>query len=37
MLWNLSNVLHTLAAVVWVVGMFFAYMALRPAMAGLSP
>ena len=37
MLWNLSNVLHTLAAVVWVGGMFFAYMALRPSMAGLSP
>jgi uncharacterized membrane protein len=33
MLWNLSNALHSLAAVIWVGGMFFAYMALRPAMA----
>ncbi len=37
MLWNLSNVLHTLAAVVWVGGMFFAYIALRPSMAGVPP
>jgi uncharacterized membrane protein len=29
--------LHLLAAVVWVGGMFFAYMALRPAAATLSP
>ena len=35
MLWNLSNTLHTLAAVIWVGGMFFAYVALRPAMSGL--
>ena len=35
MLWNLANTLHTLAAVIWVGGMFFAYVALRPAMAGL--
>lgn len=28
-------VLHLLAAVVWVGGMFFAYMALRPAAAGV--
>lgn len=35
MLWNLSNTLHTLAAVIWVGGMFFAYMALRPSMAGV--
>lgn len=27
---------HVLAAVIWVGGMFFAYMALRPATAGLS-
>jgi len=27
--------LHTLAAVIWVGGMFFAYMALRPAAASL--
>lgn len=26
--------LHVLAAVIWVGGMFFAYMALRPALAG---
>jgi len=36
MLWNLSNTLHITSAVIWVGGMFFAYMALRPAMAGLS-
>ncbi|NOZ09637.1 MAG: hypothetical protein GXP09_01115 [Gammaproteobacteria bacterium] len=29
--------LHTLAVVVWVGGMFFAYMALRPAALGLEP
>jgi uncharacterized membrane protein len=29
--------LHALAAVVWVGGMFFAYMALRPAAGGLDP
>ena len=29
--------LHILAAVVWVGGMFFAHMALRPAVAGLDP
>jgi uncharacterized membrane protein len=29
--------LHILAAVVWVGGMFFAYLALRPAAAGLEP
>ncbi len=28
--------LHTLAAVVWVGGMFFAYFALRPAAGGLE-
>lgn len=28
--------LHALAAVIWVGGMFFAYMALRPAAAALS-
>ena len=27
--------LHLLAAVIWVGGMFFAYMALRPAAASL--
>lgn len=35
MLWNAANTLHTLAAVIWVGGMFFAYVALRPAMAGV--
>lgn len=29
--------LHVLAAVVWVGGMFFAYMALRPAAGPLAP
>lgn len=29
--------LHVLAAVIWVGGMFFAYMALRPAAAALDP
>jgi len=29
--------LHALAAVVWVGGMFFAYMALRPSVGGLQP
>lgn len=29
--------LHVLAVVIWVGGMFFAYMALRPAAAALEP
>lgn len=29
--------LHILAAVIWVGGMFFAYMVLRPAAGGLEP
>lgn len=29
--------LHTLAAVIWVGGMFFAHMALRPAVADMAP
>ena len=29
--------LHILAAVIWVGGMFFAHMALRPSLAGLEP
>lgn len=33
----LAIALHTLAAVVWVGGMFFAYLALRPASAALAP
>ena len=32
-----SLVLHTLSAVVWVGGMFFAHQALRPAAAALEP
>jgi uncharacterized membrane protein len=32
-----SVALHTLAAVVWVGGMFFAYLALRPAAGALEP
>lgn len=31
----IAVVLHILAAVIWVGGMFFAYVALRPAAAGL--
>lgn len=34
---NIALTLHTLAVVVWVGGMFFAYMALRPAALGLEP
>ncbi len=30
-------ILHLIAAVVWVGGMFFAYMALRPALAAFEP
>ncbi|PIW27281.1 MAG: hypothetical protein COW30_10970 [Rhodospirillales bacterium CG15_BIG_FIL_POST_REV_8_21_14_020_66_15] len=30
-------VLHVLAAVVWVGGMFFAYLVLRPAVGGITP
>jgi uncharacterized membrane protein len=32
-----SLILHSLAAVVWVGGMFFAHQALRPAAAALEP
>lgn len=32
-----SSALHQLAAVVWVGGMFFAYLVLRPALADLDP
>ena len=32
-----TSALHALAAVVWVGGMFFAYMVLRPAMAAVEP
>lgn len=37
MLFNLATILHTLAAVIWVGGMFFAHMALRPAALELEP
>lgn len=33
----LAIALHALAAVIWVGGMFFAYMALRPAVGPLEP
>jgi len=34
---SVSLILHTLAAVVWVGGMFFAHQVLRPAAAVLEP
>ena len=34
---SVSLLLHTLSAVVWVGGMFFAHQALRPAAAALEP
>jgi len=34
---SIAVTLHLLAAVVWVGGMFFAYMALRPAALALEP
>ncbi|TVP59077.1 MAG: hypothetical protein EA349_03705 [Halomonadaceae bacterium] len=34
---GLSIALHALAAVIWVGGMFFAYMAMRPAVANTIP
>jgi uncharacterized membrane protein len=34
---TLALLLHSLAAVIWVGGMFFAYMALRPAASALEP
>lgn len=33
----LMTALHALAAVIWVGGMFFAYMALRPSVSALQP
>lgn len=33
----LAIVLHLLSAVIWVGGMFFAYIVLRPAMGALEP
>ncbi|MEQ9559236.1 MAG: hypothetical protein RIG67_25965, partial [Rhodospirillales bacterium] len=32
-----ATALHVLAAVVWVGGMFFAYLVLRPAVGGITP
>ncbi|MCE2482639.1 MAG: CopD family protein [Alphaproteobacteria bacterium] len=32
----LATGLHVLAAVIWIGGMFFAYMVLRPAVAGIE-
>jgi uncharacterized membrane protein len=34
---TVALILHTLSAVVWVGGMFFAHQALRPAAAALEP
>jgi uncharacterized membrane protein len=34
---SLALALHTLAAVIWVGGMFFAHMALRPSVMELQP
>jgi len=34
---SIAIIIHVLLAVIWVGGMFFAYMALRPAMATLEP
>ena len=31
-LYSISSTVHTLAAVIWVGGMFFAHMILRPAL-----
>ncbi|HEX9702103.1 MAG TPA: CopD family protein [Rhodospirillales bacterium] len=33
----IANALHALAAIVWVGGMFFAYVILRPAVGGIEP
>ena len=35
MLHSVLVALHVLAAIIWVGGMFFAYVMVRPAMAGL--
>ena len=37
MIASIALAVHALAAVVWVGGMFFAYMALRPAIGPLPP
>ena len=36
-LWHLMHVLHVLGAVVWVGGMFFAVLMMRPALMDLDP
>jgi uncharacterized membrane protein len=35
--WRLVHVVHVLGAVVWVGGMFFAILIMRPALSGLDP
>ena len=37
MLSALATGFHAIAAVVWVGGMFFAYLVLRPAVGGITP
>ncbi len=37
MLYSVSLAVHVFSAVVWVGGMFFAYLCLRPVLAGLEP
>lgn len=37
MITSIAIALHALAAVIWVGGMFFAYMALRPSVGPLAP
>ena len=36
-LFPIASTAHTLAAVIWVSGMFFAHMALRPALMEEQP
>ena len=36
-LWGLGAGLHVLCAVIWVGGMFFAYVVLRPSLSVLEP
>ena len=36
-LWGWVVALHVLCAVVWVGGMFFAYVVLRPSLSALEP
>ena len=37
MLFSLSKVLHVIAAMIWVGGMFFAYVCLRPVLGAREP